>query len=161
MFRHTLKSTIAVLAVFAAFTPAAEAQQGPVGRAGQALDNVGKNIRRGVEDTVARGQINAQERDLLARVTYRMRWDKKLVGSALRVEVQADGTTVLRGSVADLASKARAVDLVESTVGVTRVVDELAVVKEIKVIEAAPARVIIVPPPVSAPVETEVIIKKP
>ena len=44
----------------------------------------------------------------------------------------------MRGSVIDEAAKARAVDLVENTVGVTRVVDELAVIKDVKVIRPRP-----------------------
>ena len=85
----------------------------------RALDNTGKNIRRGVENGVARGQIAAQERELLSRVTDRIRWDKQLVSSTLQLVVHADGTVYLRGSVIDEAAKARAVDLAESTVGVT------------------------------------------
>jgi hyperosmotically inducible periplasmic protein len=135
------KLSAALLAVVAV-APASHAAQGPLQRAGQALDNAGKNIRRGVENSVARGQITAQERELLARVTERIKWDKQLVSSTLQLVVQADGTVHLRGSVTDEAAKARAVDLAESTVGVTRVVDELAVIKDVKVIEAPPARVI-------------------
>jgi hypothetical protein len=54
--------------------------------------------------------------------------------------------------------KQRAADLVSSTVGVTSVVDELAVVKEVKVINPQPAAgVIEVKPP--APTDTTVIVK--
>ena len=162
----------ALLAVVV-FAPASHANQGPLQRTGQAPDNAGKNIRRGVETGVPRGQISAQERELLARVTQRIKWDKQLVSSTLQLVVQADGTVSLRGSVIDEAAKARAVDLVENTVGVTAVVDELAVVKEVKVIQAKPAcvietvptRVIETPtrvitiPPSADPIETEVIVK--
>ena len=47
--------------------------------------------------------------------------------------------SILRGSVASKAIKARAVDLVQNTIGVTSVVDELAVIKDAKVIQAKPA----------------------
>ena len=147
----------ALLAV-AVLVPATLAQ-GPVQRAGQAIDNAGRNIRNGVEGAVVRGKLTAQERELLNRVTLRLSWDKRLVGSAIQVEVRADGTTTLRGSAIDDAAKARAVDLVENTLGVTSVVDELAVVKEVKVIQARPAREVIVVPPVPAPADTTVIIK--
>ena len=168
MIRHFSAALLAV-AVLSPMTHA----QGPVQRAGQALDNAGKNIRRGVETGVARGQITAQERELLARVTDRIKWDKQLVSSTLQLVVQADGTVNVRGSVIDEAAKARAVDLVENTVGVTAVVDELAVMKDVKVIQAKPARVIetvptrvieppkrvITIPPSADPIETEVIVK--
>ncbi len=47
----------------------------------------------------------------------------------------------------------------ENTIGVTGVVDELAVVKEVRVIDARPARVIEVSPPVTVPAETKVIVE--
>ena len=76
-----------------------------------------------------------------------------MAGSALQLTVGANGAVVLQGSVADEAAKDRAVDLAESTLGVTAVVDELAVVKkDVKVIQAAPAQVIVAPP-----VETRVV----
>jgi hyperosmotically inducible protein len=148
----------AALLAVALASPAVWAQDGPLRRAGRALDNAGKNVRDRVETEVARGQVSAAERDLLNRVTLRLSWDKQLANSALRLEVQVDGTAVLRGSVLSDAAKRRAVDLVENTVGVTRVVDELAVVKDVKVIQAPPAGAII-STPVTEGVETKVIVK--
>src|SRR4051794_40144544 len=107
----------AALLAMALISPASMAQDGPLRRAGRALDNAGKNVRNRVETEVARGQVSAQERDLLNRVSRRLSWDKQLTGSALQVEVRPDGTAVLRGSVASGAARARAVDLVENTVG--------------------------------------------
>ena len=126
--------------------------QGPLQRTGQALDNAGRTIRRGVGNAVARGQITAQERELLGRVSQRLTFDKQMAGSALRLTVGANGAVVLQGSVADEAARNRAVDLAESTLGVTAVVDELAVVKDVNLIQAAPAQVIVPPP-----VETRVV----
>lgn len=163
MMTKTKTLAVLALAIAGGAAPAAVwAQDGPLRKAGRALDNAGKSIRRDIEDAVARGQITAQERDLIGRISARIQWDKKLVGSAITLEVLADGSAVLRGSVADETAKARAVDLVESTVGVTKVVDELAVAKGARVIEtkpADPARVIIVTPPDPTPVETKVIVK--
>lgn len=156
MMKKPIPKLIAALAIAsltaALLVPATRAQDGPARRAGQALDNAGRNIRRGVENAITRGQISAQERELLVRLHNRIRWDKRLVNSLLQIEVQADGTAILRGSVADAAAKARAIDLAESTVGVTRVVDNLAVAGNVTVIEAEPAQ----PPrvPESAPART-------
>jgi hyperosmotically inducible protein len=149
----------ALLAVV--LVPAATfAQDRPLQRAGRALDNAGRNIRNRVETEVVRGQINAQEREVLHRVSRRIEWDKPLVSSTIQLEAQPGGLIVVRGSVLDLNAKRRAIDLVENTIGVTTVVDELAVVKDVKVIEAAPApRVIEVTPPVTVVPETRVIIK--
>jgi hypothetical protein len=59
---------------------------------------------------------------LAARVSARLRWDKGLAGAG--VEVVARGDVVeLRGSVADLGQRRRAVDLATSTVGVAEVKD--------------------------------------
>ena len=80
--------------------------------------------------------ILAQEREVLNRVTQRIEWDKQLTGSTLKVEVQQGGSVFLRGSVMSDSAKARAVDLVENTTGVTSVTDELAVVKSVNVIDA-------------------------
>ncbi len=117
----------------------ANAQDGPLNKVGRALDQTGKNIRSTVESEIARGQITAQERDVLNRVGKRIDWDKKMAGSTLRIEVQPGGVVVLQGSVPSEAARLRAVDLVENTTGVTSVVDQLAVAKNVRVIESAPA----------------------
>lgn len=136
----------------------ATAQDGPLRRAGQALDRTGKNIRARVETEVARGEIAAQERDVLTRVTRRIEWDKRFVGSTIQIESRAGGTVVLRGSVLSPEVKVRAVEQAANTIGVTSVVDELAVVKEVKVIPSKPASTVIqASPPV--PAATEVIVK--
>ena len=162
----------AAIATIALFSPLANAQEGGAQRVGQALDNAGRNIRRTVENGVARGQMSAQERELLARVYHRVHWDKALVNSTIQFEVQLDGTVILRGAVIDDASKKRAIDLAQSTLGVTSVVDELVIGKEVRVIQAAPVKpgrpvkVITVTPAADPvvltpePVET-IIIKKP
>jgi hyperosmotically inducible protein len=160
--RRSLTLSLAALALVAS---SASAQDGPLRRAGRALDQTGKNIRYRVESEVARGETIAEERDVLGRVTRRIEWDKKLAGSALRVEIQPDGTIVLRGSVTSDAAKRRAVDIAENTVGVAAVVDGIAVAKEVRVIESKPtSRVIELTPPatetqVVVPPETKVIVK--
>jgi hyperosmotically inducible periplasmic protein len=134
------------------------AQDGPLQRAGQALDQTGKNIRARVETEIAKGQVAADERDVLYRVLRRIEWDKRFAGSTLKLESRAGGTMVLRGSVLSAAVKRQAVELAENTTGVTTVVDELAVVEAVKVIRTKPAaRVIEVTPPAAS--ETKVIVK--
>ena len=160
--RRSLTLSLVALSFVAS---AASAQDGPLRRLGRGLDQTGRNIRATVEDEVARGQITAQERDVLNRVGKRIDWDKKMAGSTFTLEVQPGGVVILRGSVLSEATRLRAVDLVENTSGVTRVVDELAVVKNVRVIEAKPAaRAIELTPPatetqVVVPPETKVIVK--
>src|SRR5262249_43845472 len=106
----------------------------------------------------AKGEIAIQEREVLHRVSRRIEWDKRFVGSTIQIESRAGGTVVLRGSVLTPEIKARAVEQVANTIGVTSVVDALAVVKEVKVIKPKPAETVIeIAPPV--PVGTEVIVK--
>ncbi len=133
-----------VLALLFTRTCVVLAQEGVAQRAGEALDNAGRNIRRGVQTAFPRARMAVHEQQVLTRVYSRLHWDKALVGSALEVEVFADGTTALRGAVPDEATRKRASVLTRDTVGVTRVVDEL-VVAPARVIEA-PATTVVVPP---------------
>ena len=136
----------------------ASAQEGILSRTGRALDNAGRGIRNAVDNEVARGQMDAQDREVLNRVMRRVEWDKHLVGSTIQFEVQPGRTIILRGSVPSPVHKQRAAELVSSTVGVTKVVDELAVTKEVKVIETKPA-VQVIETTTPAVTETKVIVK--
>src|SRR4051794_40873916 len=77
------------------------AQLGVAERAGEALDNAGRSIRRGVETAIERGRAPIVDRQLLARVFGRVQWDKALIGSTLDLEVRDGGIVILRGSVAN------------------------------------------------------------
>jgi hyperosmotically inducible periplasmic protein len=157
--------TIAAFLTLTLVASAAYAQDGILTRAGQALDNAGRNIRNAVDTGIANGQIDAEDREVLARVMRRLEWDKQLVGSTIQFVVHPGRAVTIRGSVLSPAVKLRAVDLVSNTLGVTTVVDELAVVKEVKVIKAQPTvRVIESTTPVvevikPVPGETKVIVK--
>jgi hyperosmotically inducible periplasmic protein len=155
----TMARSVALsLMTLAIMVCAASAQDGILGRAGQALDNAGRNIRNAVDAEVARGQIDAVEREVLARVMRRVEWDKQLVGSTILFQVQPGRAVVLRGSVLSPSMKLRAVELVSNTIGVTTIVDELAVVKDVKIINAKPTvRVIETTAPVTT--ETKIIVK--
>jgi hyperosmotically inducible protein len=138
--KQSFRFTFALLAVAVlGLSSTGHAQQGIVGRAGEALDNAGRNIRFGVENAVAKSKAAVYEQELLSRVYSRIHWDKLLVGSTLELQVQADGTAILRGAVTDKASKDRAVVLARDTVGINRVVDELNVLPRARVIPAPPS----------------------
>jgi hypothetical protein len=115
------------------------------------LDNAGKSVRARVEGEVARGEMISEERSVLGRVARRLEWDKKMAGSALRLEMGPDGAVVLRGSVLSEAAKLRAVDLTENTIGVASAIDTLAVAKEVQTIEGQPS-----PAPVLTPARVEI-----
>jgi hyperosmotically inducible periplasmic protein len=142
---------IAMLLTLSLTVAVASAQDGPLRRAGQALDRAGKNLRYRVETEVARGQEAVQDREVLHRVARRIEWDKQFLGSTMRIEVQPGGRVILQGSVPSDAVKVRAVDVVQNTIGVSSVVDELAVVKEVKVIPAQPAGRVIESKPAAPP----------
>jgi osmotically-inducible protein OsmY len=138
---------LAISLALAVMASSASAQEGILSRTGRALDN-----------EVARGQMDAQDREVLNRVMRRVEWDKHLVGSTIQIEVQPGRIIILRGSVPSPVHKQRAAELVSSTVGVTKVVDELAVTKEVKVIETKPA-VQVIETTTPAVTETKVIVK--
>jgi hyperosmotically inducible periplasmic protein len=132
----------------------ASAQEGILSRTGRALDNAGRGIRNAVDNGIAEGQMGAEERDVLNRVTRRLEWDKHLIGSPILISVQPGRIVTLRGSVASLVHKQRAADLVSSTIGVDSVVDELAIVKVVKVIETRPSVQVIQTKPAVTVIET-------
>jgi hypothetical protein len=123
-----------LLAAVALLTDRALAQEPGLGkRVGEKLDEAGAAIRRDVGkagDAVreqfhkAKASINAM--GIEGRVYGRLHWDKALENASIDVTATRDGTVTLTGTVADAMAKARAVRLAGDTVGVTRVIDQLA-----------------------------------
>jgi hypothetical protein len=119
-------------------------QEGVAAKAGEKIDEVGRAIRRGIENaedavrdginktggTVREGFTKTRESvqgmGVLSRVYGRLHWDKSLNSSSLFVRAEG-GAVTLRGSVPDEAARAKAVDLAKDTVGVTHVIDQLTV----------------------------------
>lgn len=71
-------------------------------------------------------RANLDEVGLDARVSARLNWDKTLAGITIQVQA-TDGHIQLNGKVPDLSVQRRAVELAESTVGVSEVIDALEV----------------------------------
>lgn len=61
------------------------------------------------------------------RVSARLRWDKDLAGATIQVNAAGKGEVRLRGTVASMDARQKAVALARNTVGVTNVQDELEV----------------------------------
>ena len=102
--------------------------------------------------------IRAQEKETLRYITQRMEYDKKLKGSTVVVEEQPGGAVVLSGSVLMQEAKDWVIELTENTVGVRSVVEELSVVKAVKVYDTkSDAAVVEVGKPV--PAEPRIIAK--
>ena len=95
---------------------------------------IGDSISRGVRqvesklrETWAEIQRGTQRMTVEARVYARLYWDKSLVNATLAIEGRDDGVVVLKGSVPSVAAQQRAVELAQSTVGVNKAIDQLAV----------------------------------
>jgi hypothetical protein len=77
-------------------------------------------------DSLTTMRANWNELALDARVALRLRWEKDLQGTDIRVHA-GGGIVELKGTVRDLPQRQRAVQLARSTVGVADVVDSLEV----------------------------------
>jgi len=148
--RRSIGFSAALVLIVFAFTAPLHAQ-GIAARAGDALDNAGRNVRNTVESAIGQARAATHEQELLARVYSRIRWDKYLAGSSLEIQTQADGTAILKGSTSDKVRKERAVALTRDTVGITRVIDEISV----------SATVIVAPPVPPTPATATTVITKP
>ncbi len=60
-----------------------------------------------------------------AKVSARLRWDKPLEGTAIQVAAVGGGAVKLTGTVPSFEARQRAVQLANSTTGVSKVIDEL------------------------------------
>ena len=80
-----------------------------------------------VHDSSSQGSSSVRNLGLGQQIETRLCQDKRLDAAGIIVEVEEDGTAVLRGLVSSPAHKDTAVRLVRDTRGVERVVDHLAV----------------------------------
>jgi len=87
-----------------------------VRRIGEQLRHGWHEVRKGVDKLSVQG-----------RVYGRLHWDKALEHATLEIQMRDATVVVLKGSVPDLAAKGKAVVLAQDTVGVSDVVDELAI----------------------------------
>jgi osmotically-inducible protein OsmY len=94
---------------------------------GQKIDRVTGGVRGKVSGGwhAARGSLGDATLD--SRVETRIKWDKKLADADIHVQTTAPGVVELKGTVADESLRQRAIDLANSTDGVTSVTDSLQV----------------------------------
>ena len=90
-------------------------------------------------DLVFQKRSSVRNLGLAQQVETRLWQDKRLVAEEIVVEVEEEGTAVLRGIVPDRDHKELAVALAQDTRGVARVVDQLAVSPASRTIEATPS----------------------
>jgi hyperosmotically inducible protein len=103
-------------------------------RIGERLDDAAAALRRdagragdAIRDEFHKVKASVNAMGIEGRVYGRVRWDKALDGATIDVSAARDGAVTLTGTVADAAAKAKAVRLATETMGVSRVVDQLAV----------------------------------
>lgn len=88
-----------------------------------------------VKDSSSEGSSSVRNLGLGQQIETRLCQDKRLDATGIIVEVEEDGTAVLRGLVSSAAHKDTAVTLVRDTRGVERVVDHLAVPPTARIID--------------------------
>ncbi len=159
-----LASTLALLSTLAVGGAFGMIQQEPgaVERAAEKLDEAGRQIkeslgrgfgtaRDAVREQFSRTRDRVNDMNVEARVYGRLHWDKLLTTSTLELTVEARGIVTLRGSVPNAKAKKRAVELAVDTVGVARVIDQLAVQGPTSETEiTTPATTTVKPAPVPA-----------
>ncbi len=103
-------------------------------RVGEKIDDAVQDIksdfkRAGNAAKEGFGKVKASVNNMSveSRVYGRIHWDKALNDASIDLSVSDDGVITLDGTVADLKAKAMAVKLTQETVGVTKVIDRLAV----------------------------------
>jgi hypothetical protein len=126
---------VALTAAVLAISWASPGQAQETGKkVGEKLDEVGREIKAGLnqagnaaKDQFARAKSSVHSMGVESRVYGRIHWDKALNDAMIDLTATGDGVVTLDGTVADARAKRRAVELTQDTVGVTRVVDRLAV----------------------------------
>lgn len=91
-------------------------------RAGQKL-----GLTRGPSVNAFSGTLRGAlgEMSLAVRVENRLRWDRFLADQPIEAVVTNSATVTLKGGVADLSLRQRAVELAKATLGVEGVIDEM------------------------------------
>ena len=71
-------------------------------------------------------RANWNELALDARVSLRLRWEKDLQSTTIQVEAR-NGIVEVKGKVADILQRQRAIQVAQSTTGVVEVIDSLEI----------------------------------
>lgn len=88
-----------------------------------------------VHDCSAKTPFSVRNLGLGQQIETRLCQDKRLDAKGIIVQVEEDGTAVLRGLVPDTAHKEKAMTLTRDTRGVERVVDHLAIAPKPRVVD--------------------------
>ena len=125
----------AVAALGLAWAYSGRAQEPSTGRkVGEKIDGAVQDIKSGfrkagnvTKEQFAKAKMSVHNMGVESRVYGRIHWDKALNDALIELTTTEDGVITLSGTVADSKAKTRAVELAKDTVGVTKVVDQLAI----------------------------------
>jgi osmotically-inducible protein OsmY len=99
-------------------------------KAGAAVQSVKKGFSsagEAIKDRYERTVSSVKAMNIEARVYARLHWEKALVGSKVELSAPSEGEITLHGTVTDAKAKAKAVELANDTLGVTKVNDSLVI----------------------------------
>ena len=100
------------------------------GRVDDAIQDVKGGLRKAgaaTRDQFARAKTSAHNMGVESRIYGRLHWDKALNDASIDLSGGEAGVFTLTGTVADARAKVKAVELTMETVGVTKVIDQLAI----------------------------------
>ena len=132
--RHSLRTIVPAIALLTLIATASAQAQGTGKKIGAKLDEVGRDIKGGlktagseIKEQFASVKTTVENMGVESRVYSRIHWDKALADATIELTASQDGVITLDGSVATAQAKSQAAKLAQETLGVTKVVDRLAV----------------------------------
>jgi len=102
-------------------------QPGAVEKIGEKIDRGLSQIGTELSQAWAEVRKSVEKMGVQGRVYGRLHWDKALENATLDIDVRDGQVVVLKGTVNGAAAKQQAEQLTRDTIGVTSVVNELAV----------------------------------
>jgi len=130
MFRYLLalmSVALSCLSAAAQAPPPANTQPGTATKIGEQIDRGLTQLGAELSQAWSEVRKSVEKMGVQGRVYGRLHWDKALEGANLDVSVRDGQVVVLSGTVKDAAAKQKAEQLTRDTIGVTNVVNDVAV----------------------------------
>jgi hyperosmotically inducible protein len=103
-------------------------------KVGEKVDEIFQDVKGGLrkagnaaKEEFGKAKTAVNNMGVESRVYGRLHWDRALNDASIDLAATGEGEITLNGTVADEKAKVKAVELARETVGVTKVVDRLAV----------------------------------
>jgi hyperosmotically inducible protein len=137
MMKRTIRWIIipTAAALGLAWSYSGRAQEPSTGqKVGEKFDQAVQGVKSGLKkagdsakEEFGKAKTAVNNMSVESRVYGRIHWDKMLNDASIDLSVSEDGVITLDGTVAAAKAKVHAVELARETVGVTKVIDRLAV----------------------------------